>query len=74
MPIDKIVSLKNERAWVSMVSYLKKINIKISKRKKDSGSHLGNPANFHPNWAGLAVLFSRQILNGSQDFFLSLTF
>ena len=32
-----------------------------------------NPANFHPNWAGLAVLFSRQILNGSQDFFLSLT-
>ena len=28
-----------------------------------------NPANFHPNWAGLAVLFSRQILNGSQDFF-----
>jgi hypothetical protein len=28
-----------------------------------------NPAHFHPNWAGLAVLFSRQILNGSQDFF-----
>ena len=26
-------------------------------------------AHFHPNWAGLAVLFSRQILNGSQDFF-----
>ena len=24
-----------------------------------------NPAKFHPNWAGLAVLFSRQILNGS---------
>ena len=29
-----------------------------------------NPAHFHKNWAELAVLFSRQILNGSQDFFL----
>jgi hypothetical protein len=29
-----------------------------------------NPAHFHPNWVGLAVLFSRQLLNGSQDFFL----
>ena len=28
-----------------------------------------NPANFHPHWAGLAVLFSRQILNGSQVIF-----
>ena len=28
-----------------------------------------NPAHFHPNWAGLAVLFSRQLLNSSQDFF-----
>ena len=28
-----------------------------------------NPAHFHPNWAGLAVLFSRQLLNGSQDLF-----
>ena len=28
---------------------------------------------FHQNWAGLAVL-SRQLLNGSQDFFLSLMF
>ena len=37
-------------------------NIKILERKK-------NPANFHSNWAGLAVLFSRQLLNGSQDFF-----
>ena len=31
-----------------------------------------NPAHFHPNWAGLAVLFSRQLLNGSQDFFFIL--
>ena len=28
-----------------------------------------NPAHFNPNWAGLAVLFSRQLLNGTQDFF-----
>ena len=37
------------------------------------GSYLlnstANPAHFHPNWAGLAVPFSRQLLNGSQDFF-----
>ena len=26
VPIDKILSVKNARAWVSMVSYLKKIN------------------------------------------------
>ena len=25
---------------------------------------------FHPIWAGLAVLSSKQIVNGSQDFFL----
>ena len=31
-----------------------------------------NPAHFHPNWAGLAVLFSRQFLSGSQDFFFCL--
>ena len=28
-----------------------------------------NPAHFHPNWAGLAILFSRQIINISQDIF-----
>ena len=37
------------------------------------GSYLlkstANPAHFQPNWAGLAVLFSRQLLNGSQVFF-----
>ena len=33
-----------------------------------------NPAHFNQNWAGLAVLYSRQILNGSQDFFFSLIF
>ena len=28
-----------------------------------------NYAHFHPNWAGLAALFSRQLPNGSHDFF-----
>ena len=28
-----------------------------------------NSANFHQNWAGLAVLYSRQLLNGSHNFF-----
>ena len=28
-----------------------------------------NPAHFHPSLAGLAVLFSRQLPNGSHDFF-----
>ena len=31
-----------------------------------------NPVQFWWKWAGLAVLFSRQILNGSQDFVFSL--
>ena len=28
-----------------------------------------NPAKFHSNWAGLAVLFSRQLPNGAHNFF-----
>ena len=38
--------------------------------KKIAGAIWKLSANFHPNWAGLAVLFSRQILNNSQIFFL----
>ena len=35
LPIAKIISAKNARAWVSMVSYLKKeLKIKILERKK----------------------------------------
>jgi hypothetical protein len=30
----------------------------------------GSPAQFWWKWAGLAVLFSRQLLTGSQDLFL----
>ena len=60
----------------SMVSYLKKsINIKTKKNSwKPFKSCLLNctatPVNFHSNWAGLAVIFSRQLQNGYQDFFL----
>ena len=48
-----------------MVSYLKKMNQEknINEKKRD---------NFYPNWAGLAMLFSRQLLKGSQDFFFVL--
>ena len=30
-----------------------------------------NPAHFYPNWAGLAVLFSKQIPISSKDFYFS---
>jgi hypothetical protein len=40
VPIAEIISVKNARAWVSMVSYLKKL-IKIFKRNKNPGSLLG---------------------------------
>ena len=33
-------------------------------------NNTANPAHIHQNWARLAVLFSRQILSGSQAFFL----
>ena len=33
-------------------------------------SKKANSAGLYTNWAGLAVLFSRQILDSSQDFFL----
>ena len=67
---------KNVRAWVSMVSYLKYI-LKMIPGKKKSWEPFGicllkstaNLAHFHPNWAGLTVLFSRQIPNSSHYFF-----
>ena len=58
-----------------MISYLKKNENLNIKEKKKPGNHLGfastaNLAQFGWKSAGLAVLFSRQILNSSQDFFL----
>ena len=42
MPIDKILSVKNARAWVSMVSYSTKLmEIEMEKGKKNPGSQLG---------------------------------
>ena len=71
-PIAKIC-VKNARAWVSMVSYLnniEKIMLKIWKKSWEPfGSCLLNPDHFHQNWAGLAVLSSRQPPNGSYNFF-----
>ena len=45
----------------------------VGKYEKDVESRLlnskANPAKFGWKWAGLAVLFSRQLPNGSHDFF-----
>ena len=59
--------------WV-LNEIIQKNILKIWKKSWEPfGSYLlnstANPAHFQPNWAGLAVLFSRQLLNGSQDFF-----
>jgi hypothetical protein len=54
----------------------KKYPENMKKSWEPFGSYLlnstANPAHFHPNWAGLAVLFRRQLLNDSQDIFFSL--
>ena len=51
----------------------KKVSWKYEKSLEPFGSYLlnstANPVHFHPNWAGLAVLFSQPLLNGCQDFF-----
>jgi hypothetical protein len=83
VPINKILNAKNVLAWVSMVSYLKKINENKNIKEKLKSWELfrscllnstANPAQFHQNWAGLAVLFSRQLLNSFQDFNSSFIF
>ena len=52
----------------------KNLNIKEKKKPWEQFricllNSTANPANFHPKWAGLVVLFSKQILNSSWDFF-----
>ena len=56
VPIAKTISVKNERAWISMDSYLKKLKLDRNiKEKKNPGSRLGKI------WLdGLAVLFRRR--------------
>ena len=79
LPTAEIVSGKNARAFLVcgflMKSFKKKYPENMKKKSWEPfGNYLlnikANPAHFHPNWAGLAVLFSRQLLNSSQDFFL----
>jgi hypothetical protein len=62
-------------------TFKKKMKMKILKTKKSWEpfsicllNSTANPAQFLWKWAGLAVLFSRQLLNGSQDFNFSLVF
>ena len=60
--------------WVVNEIIQKKNILKIWKKSWEPfGSYLLNstaiPAHFHSHWAGLAVLFCWQLLNGSQDFF-----
>ena len=76
--IPEIIWAKNVSAIVVcgfLMKSLKKHILKIWKKSwVPFGSFLlnstANTAHFHSNWAELAVLLSRQILNGSQIFFL----
>ena len=77
LPTAEILSCKNARAFL-VCGFLMKSNqrniLKIWRKSLEPfGSYLlnsaANPAHFHLNLAGLAVLFSRQVLNGSQGFF-----
>ena len=60
--------------WVPNEKNLKRYENLKKKSWEPFGSYLlnstANPAHFHPNLAGLAMLFRRQPLNGSQDFFV----
>ena len=77
LPTFEILSGKNAQAFLVCGFLMKSLNKNILKIWNKSwepfGSYLlnstANPAHFHPNWAGLAVLFSRQLLNGSHDLF-----
>ena len=66
--IAKIISVKNARACVSMVSYLKKLNknknIKEKREKKSWEpfricllNSTADPADFHSNWAGFNMIY-----------------
>ena len=55
----------------------KKLNSNINERKNSWLFRIflqNSTVNLHLDWAELAVLFSRQILNGPQDLFLSFIF
>ena len=65
------------RGHGSQCFIFEKWNKDKKERKKSLGpfricllNRTANPANLHLDWAVLAVLFSRQVLNGPQDIFL----
>ena len=76
-PIAELLCVKNGRAIVVCGFLMKSLKKYILKVWKNCGSRFGscllnstaNPAHFHPSLAGLAVLFNRQLPNGSHDFF-----
>ena len=76
LPTAEILSGKNARAFLVCGFLMKSFKKIPCKHEKDCGSRLevtiSSP--FYPYWAGLVVLFIRQLLNGSQDFFLVLVF
>jgi hypothetical protein len=41
----------------------------LKKYPENMKKTMGATWKLQPNWAGLALLFSRQLLNSSQDFF-----
>ena len=69
----KIICDKNVKACVSIVSYLKNPrNIFLEEKKlwESFGICLVNTtAHFHLSWTWFPMLFSRQIWNGSHNFF-----
>ena len=72
---NQIGKIARETAMEFLHGLLKKPILKIWKKSwAPFGSYLlnstANPAHFHQNWAGLAVLFSRQILKRLPGFFL----
>jgi hypothetical protein len=76
LPTAEKLSGKNAQAFLVcgfLMKLLKKYPENLKKSWELFGSYLLN-STFHPNWAGLAVLFSRQLPNGSQDFFFILIF
>ena len=79
---QKIIWSKNVRAIVFcgfLMKSLKKHTLKIWKKSwVPFGSYLpnstANPTHFHLNWAESAVLFSRQLPNGTHNFFSTFYF
>ena len=59
---QKYVGIKKKISW----KYEKKLWEPLGIRMLPALHSKSSP--FNPNWAGLAVLFRRQLLNGSQDF------